>query len=46
MLTNGLNPNLNDSKGNCLLHFCYQLDKSDEVDLLLDFGADPLVKLH
>ncbi|WP_127544934.1 hypothetical protein [Paenibacillus amylolyticus] len=41
MLNNGLNPNLCDFEGISLLHLCWQLDKSDEAGVLLDFGADP-----
>ncbi|WP_339236340.1 ankyrin repeat domain-containing protein [Paenibacillus sp. FSL R5-0517] len=41
MLNNGLNPNLCDFEGISLLHLCWLLDKSDEVSVLLDYGADP-----
>jgi len=41
MLNNGLNPNLCDFKGISLLYLCSQLDKSAEVDLILDLGIDP-----
>lgn len=37
MLNNGLNPNLSDSEGNCLVHLCNQLDKIEELILLLDY---------
>lgn len=41
LLDNGLNPDLCDFEGISLLHLCSQLDKSDEVSLLLGYGADP-----
>gem|GEM_PF-3778824 len=40
MLNNGLNPNLCDFEGISLLHLCWQLDKNEEVSVLLDYGAD------
>lgn len=42
MLNNGLNRNLCDFEGISLLHLCWQLDKIDEVGVLLDYRADPL----
>jgi len=39
MLNNGLNPNLCDFEGISLLNLCWQLDKSDEVAVLVDYGA-------
>tara|TARA_A100001015_G_scaffold268239_1_gene318953 strand:+ start:82 stop:282 length:201 start_codon:yes stop_codon:yes gene_type:complete len=43
-LREGVNPNLLDKDGNSLLHICFLYQNFNFIPLLLERGANPLIK--